>query len=202
MNQLKPTSAQSFSGHNGGFASALAETKNGGGSPTEQTQDPFLQALMDSGNGSTPEQQLQRQREFLQKRNKLHQEVNPPDQTEIFAARAEKNQKDIAALRAQLRANYSAAVQETPEIDQNLQANIPQGETTGFASYINAYISHIQSELAKITKYISSAKDSGAWAATAKGKKAKGLGKGGHQTTKAVWDMGHHENAVSTQGAG
>ena len=112
------------------FARALAETEKAYGGKNhaaDENQNLFGEALAKTG-GKIPQeannQDLIKQQEELQKeqkkaelRKKLHDQVNPVDQAEIFNANKQRTQKELEEVRRELKNLASEIKKFYKEVD-------------------------------------------------------------------------------------
>lgn len=205
-----------------------SSTSNG-----DQTIDnPFAQALAQSGgsladfqnpaadnypNGGMPDwwndqqtedlaaqqAEAQRQQELKILRKKLHDQVNPVDQTDVFSAREAQVKKQIEELRHELKLMAQEVQEFHEEIAITMQTQIAEPGQTG--SYFLNFFHQLRQVIAMLRQHVHSART---WAnqAAAKGRKKPkrgGLliqGSQSEQTT-TVFDTMHHERSATYGGA-
>ncbi len=196
------------------FARALAETeKSAYNSDKSLPLDPFSEALARSGNNlGSPmgeddfwKKQQQEQLEKKQKqealRKKLHDQVNPVDTRELFDAREKQVEKEIASLREDLKLLARDIAKFNKSIEVSLMGEVVNPGQDG-TYYIN-FFQQLRSFILMLRQQVNSART---WATQMQGKKRKqsaGLnfeGKGGHEKTKTVYDMMHHEVSNARSG--
>jgi len=221
-NQL-PGSKKSTHAATNPFARALAETEKGAYSKQDQAQsaglNPFSEALARAG-GNLPtdfspqdfspedmlaeQQKLAEQQRKAEMRKKLHDQVNPVDQTDIFSARRERTKKELEDVRKELKALASEISKFYKEVDiqTTLQITEQGNEGTG----LKTYYQKLKAFIVLLTKKVRSART---WMqqqqsiSAKKKRKIKGglmMQGGGVQETKTVFDMMHHERGSTYSG--
>lgn len=134
----------------GALARALLESEKNAGSyipksePQKPELNPFAQALSRSGgdflpqlNNQFPNEQTElsakQKKEAL--RRKLHEQINPVDTHEIFAAQAEKNLEELKATRNELKMLAQDVKELDQEIDLALSREVVDPGTTGIGFF-------------------------------------------------------------------
>lgn len=140
---------------NNAFARALLESEKNGGdayasAPKSQGNNPFAEALSKTGGQFSQDQSgefdfAKQQAEMIaaQKkealRKKLHDQVNPVDTHEIFAAYAKKNLEELQAVRQELK----LLVEEVRDLDREVDLAVtrdvvdPGIDATGFFNFFH-----------------------------------------------------------------
>lgn len=218
-NTKKP--APSFQGAQSSnpFARALAETEQGAYNPPSPKTDssPFSDALSRTGGSmadSVPtnadfmkqqqeEQERIRRRELLRK--KLHDQVNPTSQENIFDAREKRVKEEIEKTRKELEMLAKDIAKLRQDVDIAVFQEVVEPGQQG-----TYYISFFQKLRAFIMLLRQKIKSAQTWATqlNAKSKKKKGKngqsmsmqGKQGHEQTKTVFDTMHHEVSNARSG--
>jgi len=140
---------------NGALARALLESEKNAGAytprnePQKQKLNPFAQALSQAGGDFLPQLSdqfdSQKQTELLAKqkkealRRKLHDQINPVDTHEIFAAQAERNLKELKATRDELKMLAQDVKDLDKEIDLALSREVvdPGASGIGFFNFFH-----------------------------------------------------------------
>jgi hypothetical protein len=223
MSSTGPKKPAGFQHQNAGvnpFARALAETEKSGQEDTSKSMDrnPFSDALARTGGdfGGFPnpdsnywqqqQKELARQQEQEALRKKLHDQVNPVDMTDVFNARRKKEKEDIKQLREELRHLAVELKKFHKEIEITLMTNVADPGTEG--TYHRNFFQQLRAFIMLLRQKIRSART---WAhqmqsKAQKKKKRKGsaglaIEGRGHEQTKTIFDMMHHERS-STYGGG
>jgi len=201
------------------FARALAESEKGAyagkNSQADEKNDLFGEALARAG-GKIPQenspQELKKQEAKLKKekkkaelRKKLHDQVNPVDQEEIFSANKERTKKELEEVRKELKILASEISKFYKEVDiQTPQTVTPQG-TAGLG--LKSYFQKLKAFIMLLTQRVKSArtwmKQQQVKKKRMQARKIKGgmsLDGGGAQESKTVFDMMHHERKSSYSG--
>lgn len=200
------------------FARALAESEKGAfaGKNQDQKKNPLGEALAKTG-GQIPkdkspqdlkkeEAKLKKEQKKAELRKKLHDQVNPVDQKDIFSANAERTKKELEEVRKELKNLASEISKFYKEVDiQTTQAVVPQGsEGTGMKSYFQKLKAFIILLTQKVRSARTWMKHHNAKQKKKIGRKVKGgidAGGGKTQESKAVFDMMHHERSTAYSGA-
>ena len=202
------------------FARALAESEKGAyasESPQlNEKNDLFSEALARTG-GKIPQendpQELKKQEAKLKKekkkaelRKKLHDQVNPVDQSEIFSANKERTKQELEEVRKELKVFASEISKFYKEVDIQTTQGVAFQGTTGLG--LKSYFQKLKTFIMLLTQQVKSART---WMRAQKSKqqqmkarKVKGGMKmeagGGVQESKTVFDMMHHERSSSYSG--
>lgn len=216
----KPAFSTTNGGNSNPLARALAETEKGLSDSTPRL-NPFSEALSrkndQSASGlnadsnpfaSTWAEQQKLQAEKLQKRNmlrkRLHERINPVDNHELFSAREKRVKEEIDKLREDLKLLARDVVSFEKEIDMTLLSNIADAGSDG--TYYQSFFQKLRALILLLRQKIKSART---WASQVQSKKSKKKkrggalileGKGGHEKTKTVFDMMHHEVSNARSG--
>lgn len=215
------------------FARALAEAENtatGAQSP-QSSADPFAEALARSGSfgdfqnpsaGSSSDaavpdwyknqqsqdlakqqEEAKRQQELKLLRKKLHDQVNPVDQTDVFSAREAQVKKQIEEIREELIKMAEEVQVFHKEVILTTQSTIVDPGQSG--SYFVNFFHQLRQVIALLRQHIHSARTWANQAATKGGKKPK---RGGlliqgtqAQKTATVFDTMHHERSSTYGGS-
>jgi len=140
---------------NNAFARALLESEKNAGetysnAPNKQDNNPFAEALSKTGGQlkNTPQGEFdfakqqaeliaQQKKEAL--RQKLHDQVNPVDTHEIFAAHAKRNLEELQAVRQELK----LLVEEVKDLDHEVDLAVtrdvvdPGFDAAGFFNFFH-----------------------------------------------------------------
>lgn len=206
------------------FARALAETERRAfGKKNSSNKDNFLGDALAKTGGEIPEdfaqdqfpfnsdslsieEQLAQQQENLRRealRKKLHDQLNPVDQQEIFNAQERKTQEELERVRKELKNLSTEIAKFHRDIDIQVQKKVvKQGrEGTGLRSFFQK----LHEFVILLTKQVKSART---WMQiqdkTASQRKIRGgilISGHGPQESKAVFDMMHHERSNAYSGA-
>ncbi len=179
-----------------------AMAKTGGNIPEDFPQD----QLSSSTDSLSIEEQLAQQQEKMHHealRKKLHDQVNPVDQQEIFNAQEQRTQEELEKVRKELKNLSTEIAKFHREIDIQVQKRVvKQGsEGTGLRSFFQK----LREFIILLTKQVKSART---WMQTqnkaANKRKIRGgilLAGRGAQESKGVFDMMHHERSTAYSGA-
>lgn len=223
IGQKKPLGSQSSNSSANPFAKALAEMEksSAGNLPTSSSPFnlPLNEALANQDNQYNQDSQdyrefsdnhweeeqkkkleEQRRREALRK--KLHDKVNPVDTIAVYNSREERVKKEIEELRKELRALSLEISAFHKEIDVTLMTEtVSPGQEGKY--YLN-FFQQLRAFIILLRKKVSSART---WATTMQSKKKKKGsavmsfdGKHGHEKTKTIFDMMHHEVSNARSG--
>lgn len=211
------------------LSQALAETERGLHHNQPQSQDAvspdannlFSQALANSGNSVAPEQSAQadqaqqqdpdalaRQQEEMRQeqkkrqiREKLHQQVNPVSQEQVFMAERERTNREIEELRNSIRQEFASFQVELEKFHRDVdiamfQTTVDTGlDATGYRSFfekLRQFIILLRQRVKSASTWL---KQSQAKSKKKKKGKKPGMEVGGmkHEQTKTVYDMMNHE---------
>lgn len=199
------------------FAQALAEmekTNYGAKNPANTTEpnNIFSDALAKTGGQIPQENQqdvlkkqadLEKERKKAELRKKLHDQINPVHQEDIFNAQRERTKKELEAVRKELKNLASELTKFYKEVDIQVTQTVVDQGTVGTG--LRSYFQKLKAFIILLTKKVRSART---WMRQHQAKQAKkkrkikgGLlleGKGA-QESKTIFDMMHHErnNAYS-----
>lgn len=222
MTQLQPplaSSAKSQKGSINPFARALAETEQSTYSQANTTADnksPFSDALARTGgqfgdlsNGVSPDFLKQQQEQMLKERQraalrkKLHDQINPTEQTALFDAREREVKREIDQLRQELKMLAKDISKFEREVELTLMTEVVEPGQSG--TYFINFFHKLRSFIMLLRQKVKSAST---WIKASKRKKRKkskqpGLQIGGlsHEKTSTVQDMMHHERSSTYGGA-
>jgi hypothetical protein len=191
---------------NGALARALLESEKNAGAYTPKSEpkqklNPFAQALSQTGGDFLPQFNDQfdskKQAELLAQqkkealRRKLHDQVNPVDTRELFAAQAEKNLKELQATRDELKMLAQDVKDLDKEIDLALSREVVDPGTSGIGFF--NFFHKLREWIMLLRQQVHSAKT---WMSTASGKGKKGRGSAfSFKKSKNVHDaMGSEKN--------
>lgn len=200
------------------FARALAETeKSTYNNQQSLPNDIFSEALARSGAGvddsfgaddefwqkqQLEELEKQKRREALRK--KLHDQVNPVDNQDLFNAREQQVKKEIDELRKELKLLAQEISKFHKEVEVAVMGDVVNPGQDG-TYYVN-FFQQLRAFILMLRQKIHSART---WATQFQNKKSKKARRGGlmslegkdsHEQTKTIFDMMHHE--VSNARAG
>lgn len=186
----------SFAGQaNSGFPSPDSANSFGNMGDMMNQQDP------DALRKSQEQARLEQERRLLQKR--LHDKVNPVDQTDIFNAREEQVKKQIEELRKELRAMTSEVKAFYKEVDITLMTETVEPGLSG--TYFINFFHQLRQFIALLRQKIRSART---WLNAAKSKQKKKPKRGGiliegsqHEQTTSIFDTMHHERNATYGGS-
>lgn len=223
LGQVKPpgNSKKSQSAATNPFARALAEQEkastNTKKQPGANEENLFSEALAKAGGqfpdnlDFNPEDLLRQQEEMeelrkkAEMRKKLHDQVNPADQTEIFNQEKIRTQKELEEVRKELKVLAKEISMFYKEVDiQTTQTVTQQGVSGGVG--LKTYFQKLKEFIRLLTQKVKSART---WMQQQNSKKARSrkirggvmLDGGGAQESKAVFDMMHHERSNAYSGA-
>lgn len=219
LGNIKPPggSSQTIGQATNPFARALAETEKSSYSHTKPPQagdnQLLSEVLAQAGGQISPDtdpEKLQQQRAQLEAerkkqemRKKLHDQVNPVNQKDIFNAQKIRTQKEIEEVRKELKKLAAEIKKFHKEVDIAITQNVvPQG-TEGIG--LKSFFDKLKSFIILLTQQVRSTQT---WMqqhqAKAKKKKRKVHGgvimEGGKAESKAVFDMMHHERSSAYSG--
>lgn len=216
----KPANSTQNGQNQNPFARALAESEKTTFADNQPKLNPFSEALSKtnhSGLGASPDfnpfannwaEQQRLQAEKQQKREalrkKLHDQVNPVDNQELFNAREKEVKREIDKLREELKMLAKEVAAFDKEVEMTLMTNVVDPGTDG-TYYIN-FFHKLRAFIMLLRQKIRSART---WATQMKSKKSKKKkrggallfeGKSGHEKTKTIFDMMHHEVSNARSG--
>ncbi len=222
MATKKPAQSAFGSASSNPFARALAETEKSAYDSPDSTKltdkNPFSDALAKAGGSFNPwdaqgqnpmawqEQQRQQmieqqKREMLRK--KLHDQINPVEQRDVFSAREKQVKQEIEKLRADLKLLVREVSSFHKEVELTLMTETVNPGQEG-KYYLN-FFQQLRALIALLRQKVRSART---WAtqisAKNKKKKQKGPlsfeGKKGHSETSTIYEMMHHEVSNARSG--
>lgn len=213
--QSKKTSNSSGRFKTNPFARALAETEKSSIEDRAPDKSTFSEFSNDGGdtlvNNSVTQSWAEQQRLEAEKqakkealRKKLHDQVNPVDNQDIFNAREKQVKQEIEQIRHELKLLMRELAGFHKEIDVSLMSNITEPGTSG-KYYLN-FFKKLRAWIMLLRQKVHSAKT---WATQANNKKSKMKkrggalvfeGKSGHEKTKTIFDMMHNEVANARSG--
>jgi len=201
------------------FARALAESEKGAyankNPQLDEQNNLFGEALARAG-GQIPQernpQEVKRQQDDLIKeqkkaelRKKLHDQVNPVDQEEVFSANKERTKKELEEVRKELKVLASEISKFYKEVDIQTTQEVASPGITGLG--LKSYFQKLKTFIILLTQKVRSART---WMKQQQSKqkqmqarKIKGgiaIGSGKTQESKAVFDMMHHERSNAYSG--
>ena len=220
--QTKTPNQSSSAKPNVGLAKALFEQEQARqqaqmGGDNSLGIDPFTQALARSGGQSNWADQLdpslanpnyqrdlEKQKRLEKMRAKLHEQINPVNEHQVFAAREKQVKEEIDKLRVELQGLAKDVVAFDKEVELTLSTQISHPKE---GKYYLAFFQKLRAFIMLLRQKIKSAKT---WATTINGKKTKkryhaGAGivmaSGGYEQTKDVFDTMHHERSMTYGGS-
>lgn len=204
---VKKTSNNSSGFSNNPFARALAETEKSAFEDGSRGTDLAPNIFDQQSNPYTPsweqdwaERQRQKAEEQTKKealRKKLHDRINPVDTRDVFNARENQVRKEIEEVRHELKLLAQELAGLHDEVEISLMSN-PANPGTSGKYYLN-FFQKLRAWIMMLRQKIHNART---WATQANNKKAKSKkrggafifeGKSGHEQTKTIFDMMHHE---------
>ena len=179
--------------------------------------DPFTQALarsgsqLDWGNQLDPaaqdpdwQQNAEKQKRLEMMRRKLHEQINPVNEQQVFAAREEEVKAEIDKLRQELKGLARDVVAFDKEVELTLMTQVAEPRSGKyFFNFLHKLRLWIMSLRMKVQKAAS-------WATTISGKntkKRKHFGAGimvdgnSFEQTKSIFDTMHHERSMTYGGS-
>lgn len=138
------------------------------------------------------QEDLRKQQEQDALRKRLHAQVQPTENFQVFHAREEQVKKQIEQLKAQLIPVAKQVEEAQPQVFTPLHSETAEPGLTG-----TGLLTYFEGLGSRLKEYNKSIKDSGTWLAV--GKKKRGLGQG--NVTKNVQNTMWHENS-NNGGAG
>lgn len=201
------------------FARALAETEQSFNQPNQPTgtNSLFSDALSKTGgafdfgqagdNQPNPENFAEQQRKMEAERKKqllrkkLHDQVNPVDQVDLFNAREKRVKEQIDQLRNELTFLVKDVAKFKKDVEVTLMTEVGQPGQDG-----KYYISFFQQLRSFIMLLRQKVKSASTWATQLQSKKRKrakkGLMIGGNSSekTSTIQDMMHHERSTQFSG--
>lgn len=147
--------------------------------------------------------EAKRQQELQILRKKLHDQVNPVDQTDVFSAREAQVKKQIEEIRAELILMAQEVREFHEEIAITMQTNIAEPGQSG--TYFQNFFHQLRQVITLLRQHIHSART---WANQAAAKSHKRPKRGGlliqgsqSEQTTTVFDTMHHERSATYGGA-
>jgi hypothetical protein len=148
-------------------------------------------------------EEMQRQQELAALRRRLHDKVNPVDQTDLFSAREAEVKKQIEELKKELKA-MSREIQEFhKEVDLTLMTETVDPGVQG--NYFVNFFHQLRQWIALLRQHVRSART---WAQQGKMKAKKKPKRGGiliqgqqSEQTSAIFDTMHHERSATYGGS-
>ena len=204
------------------FARALAETEKGSynKAPATSNNSLFSEALAKTGGhlpqdfGNTNynladyqkhQQDLLAQQEKTRLHKELHDKVNPVDLHDVYKASEKRTQQKLEQIRQELDAYVKEVGKLYQEVSKATFEAVGNQGTEGQGR--ESYYDKLSAFIRLLTKKVHSART---WlhqqqskAAKQKNRKVRGgllMTKGGHQETKGVFDMMHHERSTAYSG--
>lgn len=216
----KPANSSQNGANSNPFARALAETEKTAFADNQPKLNPFSEALAKksgSQQGMSPDfnpfannwaEQQKLQAEKQQKREalrkKLHDKVNPVDNRELFNAREKEVKREIVKLREELKMLSKEVGSLNKEIEMTLLSNVVDPGSDG--AYYLSFFQNLRAFIMLLRQKVRSART---WATQMQSKKSKKKkrggalvfeGKAGHEKTKTIFDMMHHEVSNARSG--
>jgi hypothetical protein len=222
LNRPQPPQADPLSSFNDTFSKtggnfdfdSLNTNTDSIGNYSDLNNDAFSQYDKDQGQGNIFDQQAEQakqQAEYERKqrleaqRRKLHEQINPVNNSEIYDAKRERVTKAINELREELK----GLSRDVKELDKTIVLatfnEVPDGGVEEGKGYI-VFFQKLRSFIMLLRQKIKSANT---WATQLHGKASKrkrkgsaGMSIGGaaHEKTSTVQDMMHHERSNSYSG--
>ncbi|NCN45708.1 MAG: hypothetical protein COU63_04285 [Candidatus Pacebacteria bacterium CG10_big_fil_rev_8_21_14_0_10_36_11] len=202
------------------FAQALVETESHAHQARQETgkneSQLFSEALAKTGGNLEPkgknssqndllaqqQAELKKQAERDALRKKLHDQINPVDNHEIYAARQERELKEINQLKKEIALLMSDLGSLQKEAEVTLMTQITQPGQEG--SYYKNFFAKLRSFIMLLRQKVKSART---WAKQMNSRKKKmSQRRGGgmvvdSQETKFVQDTMHHEKSTAFSGS-
>lgn len=151
----------------------------------------------------TQQKEAKRQQELALLRKKLHDRVNPVDQTDVFDAREAQVKKQIEELRYELRLMATEVAEFHKEVTLTMDTTIVDPGQNG--SYFLNFFHQLRQIIAMMRQHVHSART---WAQQAGAKAKKRPKRGGvliqgsqSEQTTAVFDTMHHERSATYGGS-
>ena len=179
--------------------------------------DPFTQALARSGGQSDWADQLdpsltnpnykkdlEKQKRLEKMRARLHEQINPVSEHQVFAAREKQVKEEIDKLRIELQGLAQDVAAFDKEVELTLMTQVSHPKE---GKYYIAFFQKLRAFIMLLRQKIKSAKT---WATAINGKKSKkryhaGAGivmaSSGYEQTKDVFDTMHHERSMTYGGS-
>lgn len=229
-NLTPPGNKKSSSNSTNPFARALAESEKGAYAKKGQADQlnanndlgSFGEALAKTGGKVIPDQLAQQSPEDLlaqqeklkeeqkkkELRKKLHDQVNPVDQAEVFSATRERTKKELQEVRKELKKLALEISKFYKEVDIAVTQDVVDPGMGGGIG-IKSYFQKLRAFIILLTQKVKSArtwmKQQQAKSAKKKQRKVRGGidagGAGKSQEAKAVFDMMYHERSNAYSGA-
>ncbi len=220
--QTKTPNPSTTAHQNTGLAKALFEQEQARqqaqmGGDTNFGMDPFTQALARSGgqsnwadqldpslNNPNYQKDLEKQKRLEKMRARLHEQINPVNEHQVFAAREKQVKEEIDKLRYELQGLAKDVAAFDKEVELTLMTQVSQPKE---GKYYIAFFQKLRAFIMLLRQKIKNAKP---WATMVNGKKNKkryhaGAGivmaSGGYEQTKDVFDTMHHERSVTYGGS-
>ena len=150
-------------------------------------------------------EEMQRQQELAALRKKLHDKVNPVDQTDVFSAREAEVKKQIEELKKELRAMTREVQDFHKEVELTLMTETAEPGMALQGNYFVNFFHMLRQWIALLRQHVRSART---WAQQAKSKAKKKPKRGGiliqggqSEQTSAIFDTMHHERNATYGGS-
>jgi hypothetical protein len=208
---LQTNTSRSSSASVNPFARALAEARGASHGSDNFANNPLNPhssaagnngALNEFGGADSFEQQqrmIDQQKELQKKeqlRQKLHRQINPVEQTDVFNAREAQVKKEIDNLRHELKLLVQEIKEFHTEIEIAVLSNVASPGQEG--KYHLTFFQKLREFILLLRNQVHSART---WMTTFQSKKKKKsrggmlIENGGHQETKSVWDRMNNERS-------
>jgi hypothetical protein len=224
MSASGPKKSSGYSPHNAGvnpFARALAETEKSGSdhfNPSAFDQNPFSDAMSKTGGsfGDMPgidsnywqnqQEEMERQQRQEALRKKLHDQINPVDMTDVYSARKRKEKEEIRQLREELKHLALELKKFHKEIQITLMGNIADPGVEGtyhknFFQQLRAFILLLRQKIRSARTWTQQMQSKAQKKKKRKGSAGLAIEGRGHEQTKTVFDMMHHERSSTYGGS-
>lgn len=178
------------------FSDALART---GGSFADYSSDD--QNVFDQDE---QRRQLEAQRKREQMRRKLHDQVNPVDNIDVFNAREKQVKDEIDKLRSELKLLVKEVASFQKDVEVTLMTEVVDPGLQG--KYYLTFFSQLRSFIMLLRQKIHSARTWATQMSAKSSKKKSKLGPGmivggvAHEKTSTIQDMMHHERSSQYSG--
>ncbi|MCA9372842.1 hypothetical protein KC921_01940 [Candidatus Woesebacteria bacterium] len=208
------SSKSSAAGTTNPFARALAEAEkmaSQGGDKTPMGSEPNVLSGLDGFPGLNQlggpqfdqeamllEQQEKAKRDRM--RRQLHEQINPVETTKLYDARQKQVKDEIDKLRYELKAMANEVAEFHKEVELTLMTEIGSHPGMDGKYYLN-FFQQLRALIVLLRQKIKSARTWATQLNSKKKKKQKVTGAGiviegsGHEQTKSVFDMMHHERS-------
>ncbi|MBU0576159.1 hypothetical protein KJ707_01355 [Patescibacteria group bacterium] len=201
------------------FARALAESEKGtyagGKQQLDTSSDLFSEALAKTGgqiSKNISPQELKKQEDTLKKEQKraelhrkLHDQINPVDQAEVFSGYKERTKKELNEVRKELKKLALEISKFYKEVDIQTTQEITDQGVEGLG--LKSFFKNLKAWIILLTQQVRSARtwmrQQQARANKIKSRKIKGglmMNEGGNAESKVVFDMMHHERSTAYSG--